>query len=59
MFTGVVRSLSPQMAAAGIATADELGVETLQDRLAAALQATRSVVLPPTLVGAWGRLPAQ
>jgi SAM-dependent methyltransferase len=59
MFTGVVRSLAPQMAAAGIATADELGVETLQDRLAAALQATRSVVLPPTLVGAWGRLPAQ
>jgi ubiquinone/menaquinone biosynthesis C-methylase UbiE len=59
MLAGVVRSLAPQMAAAGITTIAELDLETLQDRLAAAFQATRSVLLPPTLVGAWGRLPEQ
>jgi len=59
MLADVVRSLAPQMAAAGIATIAELGLETLQERLAAALRATRSVLLPPTLVAAWGRLPEQ
>jgi ubiquinone/menaquinone biosynthesis C-methylase UbiE len=59
MLAGVVRSLAPQMAAAGIATIAELGLETLQDRLAAAFRTTRSVLLPPTLVGAWGQLPEQ
>lgn len=59
MLAGVVRSLAPQMAAAGIATIAELGLETLQDRLEAALLVTRSVLLPPTLVGAWGRLPEE
>lgn len=56
MLTGVVRSLAAQMSAAGIATSAELGIETLQERLAAELKATRSVVLPPALVGAWGQL---
>ncbi len=55
MLTGVVRSLATQMATAGIATAAELDIDTLHDRLAAELQSARSVVLPPTLVGAWGR----
>jgi len=55
MLAGIVRSLAPQMAAAGIATVAELGLDTLQDRLAADVQATRSVLLPPALVGAWGR----
>jgi hypothetical protein len=41
---------------AGIATAADLGIETLQDRLAAAMQAARAVMLPPALVGAWGQL---
>ena len=56
MLAGVVRSLAAQMSAAGIATAAELGIDTLQDRLAAELQAARSVVLPPALVAAWGHL---
>ena len=55
MLAGVVRTLAPLMVATGIATAAELDIETLQDRLAADLQATRSVMVPPTLVGAWGQ----
>ena len=57
MFAGVARSLAAQMAAAGIATAAELDIETLHDRLAVEMQAAGSVLLPPALVGAWGRLP--
>jgi hypothetical protein len=56
MLAGVVRSLAEQMVAAGIATADELGVATLRERLVAEVQAAQSVVVPPALVGAWGRL---
>jgi len=55
MLAGVVRSLAAQMHVAGIATAEELDVETLEARLTAEVRALRSVVVPPTLVGAWGR----
>lgn len=55
MLAGVVRTLVPQMVAAGIATAADLGVETLEDRLGAAMRAARAVLLPPALVGAWGQ----
>ena len=55
MLAGVVRSLAPQMVAAGIATAADLGIDTLQERLAATMQAARAVMLPPALVGAWGQ----
>jgi SAM-dependent methyltransferase len=55
MLAGVVRSLAPQIVAAGIATAADLGVETLADRLAAALRSAGAVMLPPALVGAWGQ----
>jgi ubiquinone/menaquinone biosynthesis C-methylase UbiE len=57
MFAGVARSLAAQMSAAGIATAAELDIDTLHERLAAELQAAGSVLLPPALVAAWGRLP--
>ena len=52
---GVVRTLAPQIVAAGLATPEQLGLDTLTQRLAAALQSSRSVVLPPALAGAWGR----
>jgi ubiquinone/menaquinone biosynthesis C-methylase UbiE len=55
MLAGVVRSLAPQMVAAGIATAADIGIETLPHRLAAAMQVARAVMLPPALVGAWGQ----
>jgi len=57
MMSGVVRSLAPRMLAAGIATSEQLGLDTLTDRIAARLRASRSVFVSPILVGAWGRRP--
>lgn len=55
MLAGIVGTLAAQVVATGIATAEEIGMETLQARLKAELQAARSVIVPPTLAGAWGR----
>jgi hypothetical protein len=55
LISGVVNSLAPVIIAGGIATEDELGLDTLRARIAAAVRHSRAVVLPPTVVGAWGR----
>jgi SAM-dependent methyltransferase len=52
---GVVRTLAPQITAAGLATPEQIDINTLEARIAAAVQAAGTVVLPPTLAGAWGR----
>ena len=52
---GLVRSLARQILVADIATEADLGLDTLQQRLAQELAAANSVLLPPTVVGAWGR----
>jgi ubiquinone/menaquinone biosynthesis C-methylase UbiE len=54
MFAEVIRSIAPAIIGAGIATEDELGLDTLQDRIERAQAAADAVVLPPTLVAAWG-----
>ena len=38
----------------GVATVEEVGIDTLEDRLRSSLQAADAVFLPPTLVGASG-----
>ena len=55
---GVTRSLAPQILAQGIADADELGLDTLQARIAAEIEAADAVVLPPAVAGAWGTRPS-
>jgi ubiquinone/menaquinone biosynthesis C-methylase UbiE len=55
LLAGIVRSLAPQMIEAGIATADQLGLETLAARLGEAVRSADAVILPPTLAVAWGR----
>ena len=55
LIAGVVRSLAPQIVAAGIATGDELALDTLHDRIAHDVAAAGAVILPPAVVGAWGR----
>ena len=55
LLSGVVRSLHGAIVAPGIATADEIGIETLEERLGRDLEAANAVLLPPTVVGAWGR----
>ena len=53
----VVRSLAPQIVAHGIADEAELGLETLQERIAEQIRARDAVILPPAVVGAWGTRP--
>jgi SAM-dependent methyltransferase len=57
MVAGVIRTLSPAIVGHGLATEDELGLDTLADRITAALEASGADLLPPVLVGAWGRRP--
>lgn len=57
LIAGVVRSLAHQLVAAGIAGEAELGLETLQARIAEDVAAHDAVILGPTVVGAWGTRP--
>ena len=57
LFAGVTRSLSHKMLSEGIATEEELGLATLEQRLSEDVAAARAVVLPPGVVGAWGFRP--
>ena len=54
LLAGVVGALAEPIVANGIATADELGLDTFQARVAAALVEADSTMLPPAVVGAWG-----
>jgi SAM-dependent methyltransferase len=56
LLAGIVRTLAPVIVARGVATAKEIDVGTLQDRLRRELDAANAVLLPPTVVGAWGAL---
>ncbi len=51
----VVRSLLPKMEEWGIATADEVRIETLADRLRAEAVAAGAVITSPACIGAWVR----
>jgi SAM-dependent methyltransferase len=53
---GLIRTLAPTIVAQGLATEDELGLDTLEARLRRDLEAADAVFLPPTVAGAWGRL---
>ncbi len=53
----VARMLMPQVAALGIATVEQVQVETLEDRMRAALAETGGVMSTPLIIGAWSRLP--
>ena len=54
---GLVRSLTDTIVREGIATAEQVGVDTLEQRIREALRDADAVMLLPTLVGAWGRRP--
>jgi ubiquinone/menaquinone biosynthesis C-methylase UbiE len=57
LFAGVVRSLLPAMEKFGIATAKEMDVDTLADRLRQESVRREAIMLTPAMVGAWSRLP--
>lgn len=55
LLAGVVRSLATAIVQNGIATAEQLDLPTLETRIADQLRRADAVLLPPTVVGAWGR----
>lgn len=52
---GVVRAMRHAIVASGVATEEELGLDTLAQRLGDAFAETNAVFTMPTLVGCWGR----
>jgi ubiquinone/menaquinone biosynthesis C-methylase UbiE len=52
---GTVRSLLPMIEKTGVATREEVGIDTLADRLRAATVANGAVAHAPIFVGAWAR----
>ena len=54
---GTVRTLLPLLERFGIASAEEVGVETLAERLREETVASGGVVKPPELVSAWATKP--
>jgi len=56
LMSAVVRSLLPLITSSGIATPDEVGLETLAARMAVQMAAADAVFVGPTLVGAWGTI---
>ncbi len=53
-----VRSLLPMLEQMGIVTADDVGIETLADRLRAEVVDQRGVQMLPIVIGAWARKPS-
>ncbi len=54
-----VRSLLPMIEKTGVATREEVGIDTLADRLRAETIARGAVVHAPIFVGAWSHTPAE
>lgn len=55
LLAGVVRSLAPVIVQRGIATIEQVDVQTIEERIAREILRADAVFLPPTVVGAWGR----
>jgi len=58
LLAGVAHTLAPTIVQHGIATPEELDLPNLQQRVQDAVRAVDAVVLPPTVAGAWGYVPA-
>jgi len=54
LISSVVRSLAPAILQHGIATAEEMDLPTLEQRIAQEVQRANAVVLMPAVAGAWG-----
>ncbi len=52
---GVVRATAHAIVASGAATEEELGLDTLEQRLGGAIRTAGAVWTTPTVVGCWGR----
>jgi ubiquinone/menaquinone biosynthesis C-methylase UbiE len=54
---GVIRSLSPAIVARGIATAEEIGIDTLEKRLIDEIRALNGIAFSYHNIAAWARKP--
>jgi ubiquinone/menaquinone biosynthesis C-methylase UbiE len=52
-----VRSLAPMLEAHGVLTVDELGLDTLEDRLRHEVVSANGIQVLPVVIGAWARRP--
>ncbi|MGH8553365.1 MAG: class I SAM-dependent methyltransferase, partial [Methylococcales bacterium] len=59
LITDVTRTLLPEMERLGVATAGEVGIETLADRICAEMIANSSVIVGRAEIGAWSRITAR
>ena len=55
LLAGIVRTMLPLIEQTGVATAQQVAAETLQDRLAAEMTASGAVFAHPILLSAWGK----
>lgn len=55
LLAGAVKSLAPVIIASGLATKEELALDSLQERLAHDLRTSHAAFLIPAVAGAWGR----
>ena len=53
LLVGIVRTLLPLMERSGVATADEIDLATLQDRLSDEMTSARAIFAHPMLFSAW------
>jgi SAM-dependent methyltransferase len=58
LIAGVVRMLLPHLEALGVATAKDVQVDTLEERMRLDLAGTGGIMQSSLLIGAWSRLPA-
>jgi hypothetical protein len=58
LFANVVRTLLPQLESMGVATAHEVQIDTLEERMRADLARTGGVMSTPLLIAAWARTAA-
>ena len=57
LVANVMRLLLPQIEAMGVVSGEEVQIDTLEQRMRAALEETGGVMSTPLLIGAWSRLP--
>lgn len=57
LVSGILHTLTPALVAGGIATREELGLDTFHERFTQQVCSSRALFLPPGVVGAWGRRP--
>lgn len=57
LLAALVRTMVPVMERTGVATAEEIDIATLQQRLTDEMKSARAVLPYPPLFSAWARVP--